>query len=83
MHIDPPGFALENFDPIGNWREFYRVTERTKAGVVELPRNTGRPAYRGPDVEQGGETPEGKAVQGHRRLQEDPARTTRTSSPAA
>ena len=59
-HIDPPGFALENYDPIGNWREFYRVTAKTKAGIVELPRNTSRPAYRGPDVEQGGQTPEGK-----------------------
>ncbi len=27
IHIDPPGFALENFDPIGNWRDFYRVTD--------------------------------------------------------
>ncbi len=61
IHIDPPGFALETFDPIGNWRDFYRVTERTKAGIVELARNTGRPAYHGPDVEQGGQTPEGKA----------------------
>ncbi len=60
IHIDPPGFALENYDPIGNWREFYRVTERTKAGVVELPRNGGRQAYHGPDVEQGGQTPKGK-----------------------
>ncbi|EDY16407.1 Protein of unknown function DUF1588 [Chthoniobacter flavus Ellin428] len=59
-HIDPPGFALENFDPIGNWRTSYRVTERTKAGVVELPRNTGRQAYYGPAVEQGGQTAEGK-----------------------
>jgi hypothetical protein len=24
--IDPPGFALESFDPIGGWRERYRVT---------------------------------------------------------
>ena len=58
-HIDPPGFALENYDPIGNWREFYRVTTRTKAGVVNLP-YTSRGVYRGPDVEQGGQTPEGK-----------------------
>ncbi len=21
--IDPPGFVLENFDPVGNWRDFY------------------------------------------------------------
>jgi hypothetical protein len=58
-HIDPPGFALENYDPIGNWREFYRVTTRTKAGIVNLP-YTSRGVYRGPDVEQGAVTPEGK-----------------------
>ena len=59
-HIDPPGFALENFDPIGNWRDFYRVTTRTPAGLVDLPYGSGRPIYRGPDVEQGGQTPEGR-----------------------
>ena len=26
--IDPLGFALENFDPVGRWREFYPVYER-------------------------------------------------------
>jgi hypothetical protein len=60
-HIDPPGFALENFDPIGNWREFYRVTTWTRAGLVPLPYYSGRAIYRGLPVEQGGETPEGKA----------------------
>ena len=25
--IDPPGFALEAFDPVGQYREFYRTTE--------------------------------------------------------
>ncbi|MFT5042609.1 MAG: mono/diheme cytochrome c family protein [Hyphomicrobiaceae bacterium] len=25
--IDPPGFALEAFDPVGRYREFYRTTE--------------------------------------------------------
>ena len=62
-HIDPPGFALESFDPIGNWRDFYRVTERTKAGLVNLPYGSGRPVYRGPDVELGGETPDGRTFQ--------------------
>lgn len=60
-HIDPPGFALENFDPIGNWRDFYRVTTRTQAGPVHLPYGTGRPVYRGLDVEQGGQTPDGRS----------------------
>lgn len=59
-HIDPPGFALECFDPIGNYREFYRVTARTPKGQVELPYGSGRPVYRGPDVEQGGQTAAGK-----------------------
>jgi hypothetical protein len=61
-HIDPPGFALENYDPIGNWRTFYRVTTRTKENPMPLPLYAGgRGIYRGPDVEQGGQTPEGKS----------------------
>jgi len=60
IQIDPPGFALETFDPIGNWREFYRASARTKAGVVNLPNYTGRSFYRGPDVEKGGLTPQGR-----------------------
>ena len=63
-HIDPPGFALETFDPIGNYRDFYRVTARTAAGTVTLPYGSGRPVYRGPDVERGGITDDGKAFDG-------------------
>jgi hypothetical protein len=59
-HIDPPGFALESFDPIGNWRDFYRVTARSKAGPIDLPYGFGRPVYRGPDVELGGQTVSGQ-----------------------
>lgn len=54
-HIDPPGFALENFDPIGGWRDFYRAPKQTKKGVVK-----GKRYYQGPDVEVGGVTPEGR-----------------------
>ena len=61
IYIDPPGFALENFDPIGNWRDFYRGTERTKKYPNALFPTSGRGVYRGADVEQGGVTPEGKA----------------------
>jgi hypothetical protein len=61
IHIDPPGFALENFDPIGNWREYYRVPTRTKAGQVNLPYAGGRAVFIGPAVEQGGQSPEGRA----------------------
>ena len=56
VHIDPPGFALENFDAIGGWRDFYRATNPTKKGLVKEKRY-----YRGPDVEIGGVTPDGKA----------------------
>ena len=55
-HIDPPGFALENFDAIGGWRDFYRASKQTKKGVVK-----GKRYYHGPDVEMGGITPDGKA----------------------
>ncbi|MDA1138803.1 MAG: DUF1592 domain-containing protein [Planctomycetota bacterium] len=27
QYIDPPGFALENFDPIGHWRGHYPISE--------------------------------------------------------
>ncbi len=60
VHIDPPGFALENFDPIGGWREFYRASTRTPKGIVNLPGYTGRAFFRGPDVEIGGETHDGQ-----------------------
>ncbi len=60
VHIDPPGFALENFDPIGGWREFYRASTRTPKGIVKIPGYTGRAFYQGPDVETGGETHDGQ-----------------------
>jgi hypothetical protein len=56
--IDPPGFALENFDPIGGWREFYRGTGGAKS--VELPNYPGRSVFRGLDVETGGRAPDGR-----------------------
>jgi hypothetical protein len=61
VHIDPPGFALEQFDPIGGFREFYRASSRTPNGAISLANYTGRPIYRGPDVEKGGQTHDGRA----------------------
>lgn len=56
-HIDPPGFALESFDAIGGWRDFYR----SKSGKrVALPNYPGREVSVGLEVEPGGETPAGK-----------------------
>jgi hypothetical protein len=59
VHIDPPGFALESFDVIGGWRNFYRATKNTR-GLAPLPNYPGRQVPRGPDVELGGQTPEGR-----------------------
>jgi mono/diheme cytochrome c family protein len=58
-HIDPPGFALETFDVIGGWREFYRATGR--APLANLANYPGRQVPRGADVEKGGQTPDGRA----------------------
>lgn len=60
-HIDPPGFALENFDVIGGWRDFYRISGGQHRGFVELTNYPGRKVLKGPDVEQGGKTPDGKS----------------------
>lgn len=60
VHIDPPGFALETYDPIGGWREFYRATAPTKGGIVNLPNYTGRRFFKGPNVEKGSVTHDGK-----------------------
>jgi hypothetical protein len=59
-HIDPPGFALETFDVIGGWRDFYRGTRATRGGLAALPNYPGRTVFRGLDVEKGGETPDGR-----------------------
>jgi len=62
VHIDPPGFALETFDPIGNWRDFYRVPVRPgRAMPIDIHAFNQRPVYRGPDVEKGDKTPDGRA----------------------
>ncbi len=58
-HIDPPGFALESFDVIGGWRDFYRGTVYKREAVVKLANYPGREVVRGLDVEQGGVTADG------------------------
>lgn len=57
--IDPPGFALESFDVIGGWRDYYRVSNWT-AGVKEVP---GKLYLRGHDVDATGETADGQKFQ--------------------
>jgi mono/diheme cytochrome c family protein len=45
-HIDPPGFALENFDVIGGWREHYRTTGAGESVTIDgrrMPYHRGKP----------------------------------------
>jgi hypothetical protein len=59
--IDPPGFALESFDPIGGYRRFHRASggERTFGGFT-----TKLPPKRGPKVDASGVTDDGKEFTG-------------------
>ena len=55
--IDPPGFALESFDPIGGFREQYRVSGgEMDFGGFSVP----MPYTDGPSVDTSGMTPTGK-----------------------
>jgi hypothetical protein len=57
--IDPPGFALETFDVIGGWRDYYRVPTST-GEVIEIQPSKRR-VHRGPAVEIGYTMPDGRA----------------------
>jgi hypothetical protein len=59
--IDPPGFALESFDPIGGFRTRYRIP----GGEVEVAGVKYPAPYReGPAVDSSGTTPQGNAFSG-------------------
>ena len=62
--IDPPGFALENYDVVGGWRERYRV-KQAGDGIEqqELPQVRGKKVFVAKPVEAGGETADGKSFQ--------------------
>lgn len=53
--IDPPGFALENFDVIGGWREFYRATGEPREVNGRRVR-----VWNGPAVDSGDVLPDGR-----------------------
>jgi len=61
--IDPPGFALESFNPIGGWRDRYRslgAGEPVEAFVAGR-----RVRYRlGPEVDAAGQLPDGRRFDG-------------------
>ncbi len=46
--IDPPGFALESFDVIGGWRDYYRVSGNGKTVIIDGKR---MPYLQGPKVD--------------------------------
>ena len=59
--IDPPGFALESFDPIGGFRTHYRATGgEMNFGGFTVP----APYTEGPPVDPSGVTPAGDAFAG-------------------
>ena len=60
VKIDPPGFALENFDVIGGWREHYRKVGDYEAEIVDGR----RVRYRnGPAVDAADVLPDGRRFQ--------------------
>jgi hypothetical protein len=61
--IDPPGFALESFDPIGGFRTRYRVTG---GPGIDAGRGNTQPApyAEGPPVDASGVTPDGDPFTG-------------------
>lgn len=61
--IDPAGFALESFDPIGGFRTRYRST-----GKGDVPPEQGRTVWKvnyklGPAVDASGELPDGRTFE--------------------
>ncbi len=79
--IDPPGFALESFNPIGGWRDKYRsLGEGEKVSLIVHGRKV---QYRiGPEVDSTGITEDGRTFEGFQQfreyLAEDDQMLTRT-----
>lgn len=50
VKIDPPGFALESFDPVGGWRDHYRaLVDKPKGGATWREGPAVDPSYTLPD----------------------------------
>jgi hypothetical protein len=60
--IDPAGNALENFDVIGGWRDFYRTVAQGSKNRVKIATYQGRfnPVGVGPPVDAADELPGGR-----------------------
>jgi hypothetical protein len=57
VRIDPPGFALESFDVIGGWREYYRSTGNGEEVVIDGQRMH---YLQGPPVDPADVLPDGR-----------------------
>jgi hypothetical protein len=66
VKIDPPGFALENFDVLGGWRERYRVSKGgegiDRVKLANHPKDNYH-VYLARPVEAHGETSDGQTFQ--------------------
>ena len=77
QQIDPPGFALESFDPIGGWQERFRSLGDGDRVDREIGGN--RVRYRlGPRVDSSGELPDGRAFVGYVEFRDHLAADVRT-----
>lgn len=59
--IDPPGFALESFDPIGGWRGWYRSVGEGEPVDLEIAKNHRVQYRKGPAVDPTGTLPDGQS----------------------
>jgi len=61
VQIDPPGFALENYDVLGGWRTFYRSKQGGGDNqYVDLPNYPGRKVWQARPVEASGNLASGE-----------------------
>ena len=72
VKIDPAGFALENFDVMGGWRDYYRTTSQ---GEGEQVQGVGHNGYafkyrKGLPVDATGQLPDGRSFHDIRELKE-------------
>ncbi len=72
VKIDPAGFALENFDVMGGWRDYYRTTSKGDGDKAE---GIGHDGYQfryriGLPVDASGQLPDGRGFHDIRELKE-------------
>jgi hypothetical protein len=70
QHIDPPGFALECFDPIGGFRKRYRSTEKGDWPTRKLFGRRIREYKEGRPVDASGVTADGNQFDGIREFKQ-------------